>query len=144
MWGLLPWSGGERVSGVSVLYWTWRREMWLCVSMFVWIHSMSCVCVCSHMYGMCVRYCVLCVLSMSVCVEPEPSEHRNICTQCHRPSAFTRCFCRAALRGLSSCDLSQSPRECFPLKASCAFFSFISQPNISLSCCSPENYYFCC
>lgn len=46
----------------------------------------------------------------------------NICTQWHRPSAFTHGSCRATLHGLAGCDLPEAPGELFLLKASCASY----------------------
>lgn len=96
------------------------------------------VCVCSSK-GVCVK-CLLCVLNYPctkvfalcvvcvLCVFWNSQQSGvgdggwNICTQWHRPSAFTHGSCRATLHGLAGCDLPEAPGELFLLKASCASY----------------------
>lgn len=73
----------------------------------------------------CAKVSALC-LCVCVCVCLEAASRArgggNICTQWHRPSAFTHGSCRATLHGLAGCDLPEAPGELFLLKASCASY----------------------
>lgn len=70
----------------------------------------------------------LCIVCAALCVFWDSQRSGgsgwggNICTQWHRPSAFTHGSCRAALHGLAGCDLPEAPGELFLLKASCASY----------------------
>lgn len=77
--------------------------------------SVKCLlCVLNHL---CTKVCALCGFWGS-----QQSGGGNICTQWHRPSAFTHGSCRATLHGLAGCDLPEAPGELFLLKASCASY----------------------
>lgn len=72
-----------------------------------------CACVCAHA---CARVC------FQAASRAGGRWGGNICTQWHRPSAFTHGSCRATLHGLAGCDLPEAPGELFLLKASCASY----------------------
>ena len=81
------------------------------------------------MFALCVKSSLrqgFCIVRVCVCVCFEAASRArgggNICTQWHRPSAFTHGSCRATLHGLAGCDLPEAPGELFLLKASCASY----------------------
>lgn len=86
-------------------------------------------CVFLHVLQCCSIQAVVCAKSFShkgLCIVRvfwgSQQSGRNICTQWHRPSAFTHGSCRATLHGLASCDLPEAPGELFLLKASCVSY----------------------
>lgn len=88
-----------------------------------WVCTCFCMCLDAVVYRQLyvlnhsrTKDCVLCVFWGS------QQSGRNICTQWHRPSAFTHGSCRATLHGLASCDLPEAPGELFLLKASCVSY----------------------
>lgn len=88
----------------------------------VYVSVKVCVkCSCSVLNHLCTKVCALCVCVCCVFWSSQQSGG-NICTQWHRPSAFTHGSCRATLHGLAGCDLPEAPGELFLLKASCASY----------------------